>query len=44
MLGDIQMANRGRTASITDPDDNRITFTGGFRVIYEALVTRYPTS
>lgn len=35
VLDDIQTANRGvRTASITDPDGNRITFIGGFRVVY----------
>ena len=35
LLDEIQSANKGvRTASITDPDGNRITFIGGFRVIY----------
>ena len=34
-LDEIQTANKGvRTASITDPDGNRITFVGGFRVVY----------
>jgi glyoxylase I family protein len=34
-LDEIQIANKGvRTASITDPDGNRITFVGGFRVVY----------
>lgn len=34
-LDEIQQANKGvRTASVTDPDGNRITFIGGFRVIY----------
>jgi predicted enzyme related to lactoylglutathione lyase len=34
-LGEIQMANKGvSTASVTDPDGNRITFIGGFRVVY----------
>ncbi len=35
VLDEIQTANKGvRTASISDPDGNRITFIGGFRVIY----------
>jgi glyoxylase I family protein len=35
VLDEIQTANKGvRTASITDPDGNRITFIGGFRVVY----------
>jgi catechol 2,3-dioxygenase-like lactoylglutathione lyase family enzyme len=34
-LDEIQQANKGvRTAGVTDPDGNRITFIGGFRVIY----------
>ncbi len=35
VLDDIQSANKGvRTASINDPDGNRITLIGGFRVVY----------
>ena len=35
VLDNIQTANKGvRTASINDPDGNRITFIGGFRVVY----------
>ena len=35
VLGEIQTANKGvRTASIDDPDGNRVTFIGGFRVVY----------
>jgi glyoxylase I family protein len=35
VVEDIQTANKGvRTASINDPDGNRITFVGGFRVVY----------
>ncbi len=35
VLDEIQPASKGvRTASVTDPDGNRITFIGGFRVIY----------
>ena len=35
VLDEIQEASKGvRTASITDPDGNRVTFIGGFRVIY----------
>ena len=35
VLDGIQTANKGvRTAGITDPDGNRITFIGGFRVVY----------
>jgi predicted enzyme related to lactoylglutathione lyase len=35
IVGEIQTANKGvRTASISDPDGNRITFIGGFRVTY----------
>ena len=35
VLDETQAANKGvRTASITDPDSNRITFIGGFRVNY----------
>jgi glyoxylase I family protein len=34
-LDEIQAANKGvRTASVTDPDGNRMTFIGGFRVAY----------
>jgi catechol 2,3-dioxygenase-like lactoylglutathione lyase family enzyme len=34
-LDETQTANKGvRTASITDPDGNKITFVGGFRVVY----------
>jgi glyoxylase I family protein len=34
-LDEIQTANKGvRTAGVTDPDGNRITFIGGFRVNY----------
>jgi glyoxylase I family protein len=35
VLNAIQTANKGvRTASLTDPDGNRVTFIGGFRVAY----------
>jgi glyoxylase I family protein len=35
VVEDIQTANKGvRTASINDPDGNRITFVGGFRITY----------
>jgi glyoxylase I family protein len=35
VVEDILTANKGvRTASINDPDGNRITFVGGFRVVY----------
>lgn len=35
VLDEIQTADKGvRTASISDPDGNRITFVGGFRVVY----------
>jgi predicted enzyme related to lactoylglutathione lyase len=35
VLDDVQTANKGvRTASINDPDGNRITFISGFRVVY----------
>ncbi len=35
VLDEIQTANKGvRTASVTDPDGNTVTFIGGFRVIY----------
>jgi glyoxylase I family protein len=35
VLGEIQAANKGvRTASISDPDGNRITFVGDFRIVY----------
>ncbi len=35
VLDDIQTANKGvRTASITDPDGNKVTFIEGFRVVY----------
>ena len=35
VLDSIQTANNGvRTAGINDPDGNRITFIGGFRVVY----------
>jgi predicted enzyme related to lactoylglutathione lyase len=34
-LDEILQANKGvATASVTDPDGNRVTFIGGFRVIY----------
>ena len=34
-LDQVQTANKGvRTASVTDPDGNRITFIGGFRIVY----------
>jgi glyoxylase I family protein len=36
ILDDIQTANRGvETASINDPEGNRVTFIGGFRVTYD---------
>ena len=35
VVGEIQAVNKGvRTASINDPDGNRITFIGGFRIVY----------
>ena len=35
VLDGIETANKGvRTASISDPDGNRITFIGGFRIVY----------
>ncbi len=35
VLGETQAANKGvRTAGISDPDGNRITFIGGFRIVY----------
>ena len=34
-LEEFQTADKGvRTASTTDPDGNRITFIGGFRIVY----------